>query len=972
MKPDIEEGPPSLTDPSTGLNDEEVAKALETYGPNEIPVKETPLYVIFLRQFVGFLPLLIELAALISLAIGDYVDFGIIAGILAVNAVLGFREEYHAKLSLREVSQSIQSEITVRRNGETQLILSSKIVPGDIVFLVGGTVVPADVKWIMGDTLQIDTAPLTGEPLPRKYPSKDYGDIILSGTTVVAGECYAQVLRTGTKTEIGKAQADILKDKSIQVVSVFQQKIMHVIQILISTSLALVVAVLIVEGVAYNGFDDDVKQTVLNALSIMIASIPVALPLVIQVNLALGASFLAKKHNAIVTTIPALQDIASMSMLCSDKTGKTFSSFEFSGLQARSTLSLTPYPTGTLTSGKMSIIPDKIYAADGFQDSDVILYAYLCSNADKKDDPIDRAIVKAFQESEHKDKATEFKQTEIIGFNPTVKRVVAFVKRGDETWTIAKGLPAKIVDTAAGSIDDHELQWKVKGYQDKSFLRKLSTMDTGLSKAGYKTIGIAVCNGNAREQANPEWKFVGLLPMLDPPRSDTAATIESLHHANISVKMITGDHVNVGKETARLIGLGVDIRAGEEVRNSSGEEKKNLVWEADGFAAVLPSDKRDVVLTLRNEFGVVTGMTGDGVNDAPALSAAQVGIAVQGATDAAKNAADLILTEPGLSPIYGAVLESRRIFARIKAYVIYRVAASIILVLTLSILLFASGCAVDALLIIILALLNDISMIPVAYDRASATTKPQIPNAKKLVLTSLFYGGFHSAAGLIFLFGLQHDQGIKYPISLERECSEETRGLIWFHLVLVTELMIFSVRAPGFMLKSMPSLALLSSVIGTCIGAAFIAVYASDLSVRNMGWVLLYNVGALVVVDVCKIFFRKTIHDEPGDVIENDDLLVPTKKSDAAQSMEKKLRYVSHRASLLNPEDREHVIVVRDTKYDNGLVSAFFSELRPMDITDGFVNRRHERQISLASLSSSTGFAGVHRLGRQKTTSTPW
>ncbi len=479
----------------------------------------------------------------------------------------------------------------------------------------------------------------------------------------------------------------------------------------------------------------------------------------VQVNLALGASFLAKNYHAIVTSTPALQDIASMSMLCSDK-------------------------TGTLTTANMSIINNSIFASDGFSTSDVIKYAYLCSNPDKKDDPIDRAIVTAFAATSA-GSDEEYTRTEIIGFNPSVKRVVAFVKDSSgQTITLAKGLPAKILDTAAGAIDDHELQWKVDAINDTAFITRLTKVDKDLSVSGYKTIGIAVCQGNARELGDAAvWKFAGLLPMLDPPRHDTSATIESLHYANISVKMITGDHVNVGKETARLIGLGTNIHPGEEMRNSPAETKNSMIYDADGFAAVLPSDKREIVLTLRNHYGLVTGMTGDGVNDAPALSAAQVGIAVQGATDAAKNAADLILTKPGLSPIYGAVLESRRIFTRIKSYVVYRVAASMILVLTLSIIIFVTGCAVDSVLIIVLALLNDISMIPgetismasrmkrfciglivcssfltleplvrmilVAYDNASATTLPQLPRARTLVYQSLYYGLTHAALSLM-------------------------------------------------------------------------------------------------------------------------------------------------------------------------------------------------------------------------------
>ena len=295
-----------------------------------------------------------------------------------------------------------------------------------------------------------------------------------------------------------------------------------------------------------------------------------------------------------------------MSMLCSDK-------------------------TGTLTTANMSIIEDQIYAADGFDKEDVIKYAFLCSNADKKDDPIDKAIVSAFQKSSAS--SDGYAQTEIIGFNPSVKRVVAFITEdaSGNILTIAKGLPAKILDTEAGGIDDHELQWKVDTINDRNFIEKVTSNDKNLSQSGYKTIAIAVCEGNARELADKAvWKFVGLLPMLDPPRHDTPATIESLHHANISVKMITGDHVNVGKETARLIGLGTNIYPGQEMRDAVTEFKNQMIYDADGFAAVLPSDKREIVMTLRNHFGLVTGMTGDGVNDAPALSAAQVGIAVSG------------------------------------------------------------------------------------------------------------------------------------------------------------------------------------------------------------------------------------------------------------------------------------------------------------------------------------------------------
>lgn len=877
-------------DPLSGLTDEQVKQSLETFGKNEIVTPETPLWKLFIKQFIGFLPLLIELAAIVSIAVQDYTDSGIILAMLFINACLGFHEEYKAKKSLDELSHQLESEVAVRRNGETLQLNVKELVPGDVVLLVGGTIVPADTKWIKGDTVSVDTAPLTGEPIPRKYPG-EHGDVILSGTTVVAGECYGRVMRTGEHTEIGNAQKEIMADKTVTVVSVFQKKIMLVVQILVSFSFALVIAVLLVQGLYYNKFQTDASQAILDALVILIASIPIALPLVLQVNMALGASHLATTYHAVVTSLPALQDIASMSMLCSDK-------------------------TGTLTTANMSIITNQIFASDGFTAEEVILYGYLCSNADKKDDPIDRAIVTAFNNTGNSKDG--YVQTEIIGFNPSVKRVVAFVKSGDKTLTIAKGLPAKILDTEAGALDDHELQWKVDKINDHAFIKRVEATDADLSSSGYKTIAIAVCEGNARELGDAAvWKFAGLLPMLDPPRVDTPATIESLHHANISVKMITGDHANVGKETSRLIGLGTNILPGAEIRNAPSETKNDIIWNADGFAAVLPSDKREIVLVLRNHFGLVTGMTGDGVNDAAALSAAQVGIAVEGATDAAKNAADLILTEPGLSPIYGAVLESRRIFARIKSYVIYRVAASIILVLTLSIVIFVTSCAVDSLMIIILALLNDVSMIPVAYDNAKATTKPQLPNTKSLVLQSLLYGLVQAGLSLMFIFSMDYSTNDKYTVDLYT-CNGEARGFIWFHLVMVTELMIFSVRAPGFVfLSPPPSMYLVGSVFLTLVLGGLLACLLPTFGLHgaNLGFIILFNVGTFIVVDVLKIQFRKMIGEEPGDVIANDELLTPKTRTETQKTAAKGQRYRCHRASIVGELDRSHVVEVKTKSY---------------------------------------------------------
>jgi hypothetical protein len=282
-------------------------------------------------------------------------------------------------------------------------------------------------------------------------------------------------------------------------------------------------------------------------------------------------------------------------------------------------------------------------------------------------------------------------------------------------------------------------------------------------------------------------------------------------------------------------------------------------------------------------------------------------------------------------------------------------------VLTLSTIIFASGCAVDSLLVIILALLNDISMIPVAYDNADATAKPQLPNASKLVLMSLFYGVMNTGLALMFIFLLDHDQSLENPISLERECDSETRGFIWLYLVLVTEFMIFSSRAPKYFFQSMPSLILTASVLLTCVGGTLIAVYGSDLSWLNVSWIWLYNFGAFIIVDLVKVSFRELINDSPGEIITSDELVeVDTTKTETKKYMEKSVRYAVHRQSQMAPADLTHTVEIID--YKPGMANAFarnFSELRNVGISDGFIATRG-RAKELSNVSS--GFGSIQEL----------
>lgn len=502
----------------------------------------------------------------------------------------------------------MEQKIPCIRDGSASQLLTRLLVPGDIILLMGGASVPADVEWIEGDILSVDTAALTGEPLPRKYPSDEYGKLLLCGSTVVSGEAYCVVRKTGVNTEIGGSQASIMQDKAVAKVSLFESNVLHAVKVIITIAVIDVLIIFLVQGIGRGEFTPaKIRPLIASCLSIIIASVPVALPLVLQVTMALGAGTMARDFNAVITSLPALQDISSMSVLCSDK-------------------------TGTLTTAKISIHGEMVWACEGFTKEDVAYYSALASNRDKKEDPIDRAVINFFDRTASPslvDSYKGFRLCRSVGFNPIYKRVVyQYTHPQLGQITIAKGLPNKVVDTADGGEDDAEDQWKVENY--RTILPLVQKKDHDLSRNGYKTLGVSVKIGDS----NP-FKFVGILPMIDPPRHDTAQTIHRLKHAGIDVKMITGDHQNIAKETARLIGLGTNIHKGEEVRIAS-HTRDEMVFESDGFAQVLPRDKREVVLILKKTFGLVVGMTGDGVNDAPALSAAQCGIAVDDATDAAK------------------------------------------------------------------------------------------------------------------------------------------------------------------------------------------------------------------------------------------------------------------------------------------------------------------------------------------------
>jgi len=831
----------SMSEQLVGLTSSVAATRLQEFGRNEIPEIDTPWYVLLAKQFVGVMPFMLEIAAVVSAVIPDWADFSIIMAMLILNGLIGFHEEHKAKQSLDALKSQMTATVPVKRDGQMVITDVAELVPGDIIFLRGGNIVPADCLFIEGDEMQVDTAALTGEPIPRKVPRPDRdgeepgkGKELLSGCIVKQGEAHCEVKKTGLNTEIGTA-AGLVQESSGHQAGVFETKIMQVVKAVILISLIDAFVLLYVQ-VHVRGDKQGFKQSLLAVLAIVIGAVPIALPLVMQVTMAIGAGTMAKKK-AIVTHLTALQEIASMTILCSDK-------------------------TGTLTTADMRVMPSSIWTTGGHSQDDALTWAGVASNPANKEDPIDGSVLKSCAEYFGSESAAEakmavYKKNKFIGFNPTTKRTVVYCehpKRG--SMKISKGLTSKVLSTG----DDGGDCWDVAGLAE--IREEVQEVDLNFSIQGYKTLGVAVAEGEG------PMNFAAVVPMLDPPREDTMLTIYRIRQANIGVKMITGDHLNIAIETSRLIGLGTGVLPATDLWPAS-HERDETILNADGFAQVLPKDKREVILVLQNR-GLVVGMTGDGVNDAPALAQAQIGIAVDGATEAARSAADIILTTPGLSAIFDAVVQSRMIFARLRAYVLYRMAATIQIVVVLSILIYGYDVVMNPLYVILLALLNDISMIPIAQDNAAPSASPEIPSMPQILLASVAYGGLLTMQSIgFFEYGL-HSDWLQDLSPADRQCNDMNCTYLstcaYLQISIAIEFVILSCRAPGFVFApkylwgdGRPSWALFAGVM---VANLFVSILAGTGQIihkvrwSDIGLIWAYDLVGLLIIDIIKVSLR--------------------------------------------------------------------------------------------------------------------
>jgi H+-transporting ATPase len=771
-----------------GLTQSEATDRLASNGPNELEEEKENQLLKLLGYFWGPIPWMIEIAVVLSGVLRHWPDFIIILVLLLANATVGFTEEHSAGKAIDALKAQLALNARVQRDGKWVSLPARELVPGDLIRLRMGDIVPADARVLDGDGIQVDQSALTGESLPV---TDGAGDAVYSGSTVRLGEFGALVYATGEHTYFGKT-AKLVQEATT--VSHFQQAVLKIGKFLIILALALVSLIVIVSVVRGDPF----LTTLQFALVLTVAAIPVAMPTVLSVTMAVGARLLAKKQ-AIVTKLVAIEELAGVDVLCTDK-------------------------TGTLTQNKLTL--GDPFCVAGRSPAQVILDGALASRADDKD-TIDLAVLDGLDGPTALDGYT-------IGtfhpFDPVGKRTEAAVTDGHgKKFKVTKGAPQVIMKLAANaSAVKTEVDMAIDGFAER----------------GFRSLGVA------RAEGDGPWKLVGVLPLYDPLRKDAKTTIATAVSLGVHVKMVTGDQVAIARETAKTMGMGSDIldaAALGDVEEKPSKAAVEAIEQADGFAQVFPQHKFHIVEVLQKR-GHLVGMTGDGVNDAPALKEADCGIAVSGASDAARAAADIVLMTPGLSVIIDAVKESRRIVQRMNSYAIYRIAETlrVLLFVTLAILIFTFF-PVTAIMIVMLALLNDGAILSIAYDNVRYKQSPETWDMRLVLTIAAVLGTIGPVAtfGLFYLgdkvFHLDH---------------AHLQTLMYLMLSVAGSLTIFLTRTRGPFWSIRPKRILLTAVLGAEAVATALALFGIFMPSLGWRWVLvvwIYALAWFVVSDRIKL-----------------------------------------------------------------------------------------------------------------------
>jgi H+-transporting ATPase len=815
-----------------GLSSIEAQQRLAQYGPNALVEKEESLAAKILGHFMGPIAYMIEAAALVSALIGHWDDFTIITFLLLFNVGLEMWQDRKASNALADLKKGLALEATALRDGKWQTVGAATLVPGDIVKIRLGMIVPADVRMVSGDYASIDQSALTGESLTV---AKKVGDEAYLGSVVKQGEMASVVIGTGSNTFFGRTAKLVA---GAGTVSHAQKAMFQIGNFLII--LAVVLALIMIAVKVYHDIviaDDWSTNDALGILQfvlvLLVASIPVAMPTVFSITMALGALSLSKEQ-AIVSKLSAIEEMAGVDILCSDK-------------------------TGTLTKNQLTLSEPILIAGNDAQDG--ILAAALASNIEDRD-AIDTAVISALKDQ---NALKNWKKVKFVPFDPVTKRTAATVTDpAGMTFVVTKGAPQAIVDIAKPGVE---------------LAQKINDTVAALAAKGSRALAVA-----RSEDDGLTWLLLCILPMFDPPRDDSKMTIDKAREKGVQIKMITGDDTAIAIETARQLGLGINIIPASEAfpkdmdPNNVPPEIVDAIERADGFARVFPEHKYAIVKALQSR-GHLVAMTGDGVNDAPALKQADCGTAVSGATDAARGAAALILTAPGLSVINSAIDEARRIFGRITSYTIYRVALTMdIMFLVVLSTIFLGFTPLTAIMIVAMSLLDDVPIMAIAYDNTPVSKKPIRWKMPRLLGVSAVLGLFSIVESFgLLLIGMEV---LSDPLEQEffgLATQTQLQTFMFLQLVAGGHLLLFVTRTERwFFLRPFPAAPLFLAILFTQILAVLMCALGwlvEPISWTLISWIWAYNLvwmfllGAVRLVTERYVDFRTARHVKSLEVV---------------------------------------------------------------------------------------------------------
>ena len=779
-------------DAGKGLARAEVDHRRTQYGYNEVAERKEHPVLTFLGKFWGLSAWMLELIVVLSAVLRKYSDLAVVGALLVVNAVVSFAQERRAAGVVQTLRRRLQVGARVLREASWQVIPARELVPGDIVRVRPGDIVPADLKLLSG-TVSVDQSALTGESMNADKAS---GDVLSSGSVVRRGEGNAVTMLTGAQTYFGRTTELVQAARPKLHIEAVVAKIVRWLFVIVGALSGVVAVLSLIQGAP-------LLEMVPLLLVLLMSAVPVALPVMFTVSMAVGSRELAR-CGVLVTRLSAAEDAATMDVLCVDK-------------------------TGTITMNQLAVTG--VIALDGATEADV-LYAGALASREANQDPIDLAFLAEARARHVFDNVPEVIPVSFAPFDAKSRRTEAVVEQNGQRLRVMKGAVRTLAEACGllpAAIDALEA--------------RVSTAAT----KGYRTLAVA----RGPETGTPA--LIGLVSLFDPPRLDAGQLVSELHGLGISVKMLTGDALAVARDIAQGVGL-PNIQRVSDLKAASaraGNDAVDLLAGADGFAEVYPEDKYLVVQHLQAA-GHVTGMTGDGVNDAPALRQAEVGIAVVSATDVAKGAASVVLTEAGLTNIVTLVEQGRTIYQRILTWIINKISRTILKAAFVAIAFVATGkFVVSAFAMLLLVFMTDFAKIALATDRVRPSRHPETWNINGFITMSVVLGIAMVAEALFALyvgwtkFGLSTDSNALYTFSF--------LTLLYFAVFSIA-----SARERRRFWATIPSRTLVAALVADAmLGTALTCAGLPGLS-RLPGWQMLAifvyaMVCCLVVNDAVKV-----------------------------------------------------------------------------------------------------------------------